>query len=90
MNCRELIEGLDAYVEERLAPEERAAFEAHIAHCPYCDDYLASYRATLRWTGRAFLDPDADVPADVPEELVRAVVSLRRPRESGPSGPGRK
>ena len=77
MTCRELIEVLDEYLEGRMAPGPRGVFEAHLAECPYCVDYLESYRETLRRVGRAFDDPDAELPGDVPEELVAAVLAAR-------------
>ena len=81
MTCRELIEVLDDYLEGRLAPGPRDIFEAHLAECPYCVDYLESYRDTVRRAGRAFDDPDAALPEDVPEELVTAVLAARSARK---------
>jgi anti-sigma factor RsiW len=77
LTCRELIETLAAYLDGELAPKPRAAFEAHLSLCPACVDYLASYRETIR-LGKQACDPDAEFPADVPRELVDAILAARR------------
>jgi anti-sigma factor RsiW len=62
MPCRELVELVTDYLEERLSAEERARFEAHIADCEYCDGYLEQMRQTIRVLGRLpeeSLSPDA-------------------------------
>jgi anti-sigma factor RsiW len=76
LTCRELIEFLDDYLEGELAREELESFEAHLAVCPYCVDYLKSYRETVR-LGRAALSLDGPVPDDVPEDLVAAILASR-------------
>ena len=77
LTCRELIDFLAAYPDGELAPEARAAFEAHLSLCPNCVDYLASYRETIR-LGKQACEPDAELPADVPRELVDAILAARR------------
>ena len=54
LSCRELIEFLADYLEAGLPPAEHAAFEAHLALCPDCVTYLASYRETIRLGKLAF------------------------------------
>jgi anti-sigma factor RsiW len=73
ITCRELTEFLDDYVAGALAGERRAVFEGHLAACPDCRNFLASYRRTIglvKRTGEA-------IPRDVPEGLVRAVLAAR-------------
>jgi anti-sigma factor RsiW len=77
LTCRELIDFLAAYLDDELAPEARADFEAHLCLCPSCVDYLASYRETIR-LGKQACEPDAELPADVPRELVDAILATRR------------
>lgn len=76
LTCRELIDFLAAYVENELPEEERTVFDAHLAVCPHCVDYLASYRATLR-LGREAYAPESDAPDEVPPELVDAILAAR-------------
>ena len=40
MPCRELVELVTDYLEDRLSPADRARFEAHLAECEYCETYL--------------------------------------------------
>jgi len=78
MTCRELIELLDAYRNREVSPEVLAACEEHLRLCPSCVAYLDSYEKTIALGRAAFADLDAPVPAEVPEDLVRALLELRR------------
>jgi anti-sigma factor RsiW len=79
LTCREFVEFLMRYLEGELDPEVSSAFEGHMGACPQCVWYLDTYRETVR-LGRELLceSPDAQVPADVPEELVAAILAARR------------
>jgi anti-sigma factor RsiW len=72
-----MIDFLDAYLDGELAPAPRSAFEAHLSVCRACVDYLAGYRETIR-LGKRACDPEAELPADVPSELVDAILAARR------------
>lgn len=76
LTCRELIEFLAAYVEGELTADERARFDAHLAVCPHCVDYLNGYRESIRLAQAAYSDA-AEIPPDVPEELVEAILASR-------------
>ena len=52
MPCRELVELITDYLENRLAPRDRARFEAHLAECEACGMYLEQFRETIRTLGR--------------------------------------
>ncbi len=77
MTCEEFIEFLLDYDEGRLPPDVQARFDEHLSICPDCVNYLASYRATIALGKSAFADPKGPLPADVPEELVQAILALR-------------
>jgi anti-sigma factor RsiW len=79
LTCRELIEFLAAYLDAELPPVEHAAFEAHLALCPDCVDYLASYRETIRLGTQALADETLRAE-DVPAELVDAILAARTRR----------
>ena len=50
--CRELVEVITDYLEDRLSPVDRARFEAHLAECEACRTYLEQFRQTIRALGR--------------------------------------
>jgi anti-sigma factor RsiW len=52
MPCRELVEVITDYLEDRLSPVDRARFEAHLAECEACRTYLEQFRRTIRALGR--------------------------------------
>ena len=52
MPCRELVELVTDYLEDRLSPVDRARFEAHLAECEACRTYLEQFRQTIRALGR--------------------------------------
>jgi hypothetical protein len=78
LTCRELTDFLSRYVEGALTQEERKAFERHLSMCRPCRAYVESYRKTIELERSAFAEPDAPVPDEVPEELVRAILTARR------------
>ena len=78
LSCREIAEFLMAYEDEELSEAVRREFDAHLAECPDCVAYLASYRATVALGKRAFADEGAAAAEHVPEELVEAVLAARR------------
>ena len=78
MTCRELIDFLMDYLEGELSEAQRQAFEHHLSRCPDCVAYLAAYKDTIQLGKQAFAEQDGDVPEEVPEELVRAILASRR------------
>lgn len=77
LKCRELIDFLERYLEGDLPEDERRVFDEHLANCPYCVDYLASYRETLRLGKNAYAGDEAAVGEEVPGELVEAIIAAR-------------
>ena len=51
MSCRELVGVITDYLEDTLPSEDRHRFEAHLAECPYCLNYLDQMRATIEALG---------------------------------------
>ena len=78
MNCQEFIDFLMAYIEEELPAEERKVFEDHIKLCPPCGEYLRSYEQCIKLGQAACQCESEDVPAEVPEGLVQAILASRR------------
>jgi anti-sigma factor RsiW len=54
--CQEMVELITDYLEDALSPSLRRRFEAHIAACEHCSEYLEQMRATVRLTGSLAAD----------------------------------
>jgi predicted anti-sigma-YlaC factor YlaD len=62
LTCKELVEVVTDYLENRLTPEERVRFDEHVAFCTWCGTYLDQMRETVRLTGtlaEEHLSPEA-------------------------------
>ncbi len=79
MTCREFAEFIMEYLDGELAGDVAAPFERHISRCPACDRYLRQYKATVAAGHAAFHKcGDGELPDDVPEELITAILESRR------------
>lgn len=77
--CASGVELLMDYLEGVLPDDARSAFDAHLAGCPRCVAFIASYRETPRILREA---TGAALPADMQESL-RAF--LRAKRDASPA-----
>ena len=80
MTCREFTDVLSDYLSDELRPEVRLRFDRHLVACENCRRYLDSYRESVTLGRLAFKDADSDVPAEVPEALLQAILMARRRR----------
>jgi len=78
VTCREFAAFIMQYVDGDLPTDVSASFDRHLSACENCRTYLTQYRATIAAGRSAFVDDDAAVPDDVPEELIRAILSTRK------------
>jgi len=65
--CRQAVDLMTDYLENALSARDRSRFEAHLADCPHCVEYLAQMRAAIELAGR--VEPD-DLEPEALEELV--------------------
>jgi anti-sigma factor RsiW len=79
MTCREISEFLMAYLDGELPAARTRAFEEHIGGCPECVAYLESYKATVELGKAAFVSED-DRAAELPEQLIDAILRATRAR----------
>lgn len=79
MTCREFADFMMDYLSDQLATESRTVFEQHLSLCINCRRYLASYRETVKLGKLAFEEDDANVPSQVPEDLIKAILAARLP-----------
>jgi anti-sigma factor RsiW len=84
MTCREFVGFLMDYLNGEVSPQQRQAFEEHLAECDNCVAYLQNYRETIRLGQGVFGRPDDPVPADVPEDLVQAILAVTRQTSTSP------
>lgn len=75
ITCRELIDFIASYLDNELPTAQRAEFERHLAVCPSCQAYLATYRKTVALTKASAHEA---TPTEVPEALVQAILAARR------------
>lgn len=78
ISCRDFADFVWKYIEDELPREERFQFDAHLAVCPHCVRYLRSYVETIRLGRQAFDDLDEALPAEVPQDLVDAILQASR------------
>jgi anti-sigma factor RsiW len=60
MVCQQAVELVTDYLEGTLSQAQRRRFEAHIARCPDCPEYLAQIRAVIALAGS--ITPDDLTP----------------------------
>ena len=72
--CMSGVELLMEYMEGALAPDVRAAIEAHVAGCPRCEAFIASYRETPRIVRDA---TRIEMPSDLEASLLAALRAAR-------------
>jgi anti-sigma factor RsiW len=77
VTCREFADFMLDYLTGELPPDSRALFERHLTRCPKCPQYFEQYKATLAAGKSAFNSPDEDVPSDVPEDLIQAILAMK-------------
>jgi anti-sigma factor RsiW len=65
--CQQAVELVTGYLEGTLARAGRRRFEAHLAGCPHCTEYLAQMRKTIELTGS--LTPD-DLTPQMQDEFI--------------------
>jgi anti-sigma factor RsiW len=58
--CQQAVELVTDYLEGGLSRADRRRYEAHLAGCPHCTEYLAQMRKTIELTGT--LTPDDLTP----------------------------
>jgi anti-sigma factor RsiW len=77
MACKELVEVVTDYLEGTLAEADRRRFEAHLAECPYCAEYIEQFRQTIDAAGALELETIA------PEAREELLVAFRGWRDRG-------
>jgi anti-sigma factor RsiW len=80
MSCKELVELVTDYLDEALPADDRARFDAHLAHCPWCVEYVAQIERTVVAVGATWRDVEHDAGMAELLELFRDWKRGSRPR----------
>lgn len=75
--CESGVDLLMDYLEGELSAEKRVAIEAHLAGCPRCVAFVASYRETPAILRRA-------TARELPDDLSRSLLASVRAARGGP------
>ena len=78
MTCREFNEFVMDYISSELAEDVRDEFERHLEGCANCVRYIETYKITVTLGRLAFDSLQNEPPAEVPEELIQAILSAQR------------
>ena len=83
--CQQAVELVTNYLEGALSRSDRRRYEAHLADCPHCTEYLAQMRKTIELTGT--LTPE-DLTPQVQDEFIALYRQWRAgdPGEAPPEG----
>ncbi len=77
ITCKEFVEFLDDYLANALPGDRKDTFNKHLRVCPPCVAYMSSYESAVRLGRKALKAEETALPDDVPEDLVRAILSAR-------------
>lgn len=77
ITCQEFESFVLSYLDGELTQRQQTTFEWHLRICRECREYLAAYKRTME-LNRAVLSTDDELPSDVPEDLIIAILDARR------------
>ena len=81
LSCRELVELVTHYLDSALSPEDRLAFEQHVAICPPCRGYLAEIRRTIEIAGEL---TEANISPNARDALLQVFHAWNEERSAEP------
>ena len=76
--CQEVVELVTDYLEGALSHADRRRFEAHLAGCPHCSEYLRQMRTVISASGH--LTPE-DLTPEMQSEFTRIFRTWRSETE---------
>ena len=74
MTCQELVELVTDYLEDALPDDDRLRFEAHLAECDACRDYVEQFGQTIALSGCVEVE---QLPPGLRDELLDAFRAWR-------------
>ncbi len=76
ITCRQMVELVSDYLEDRLDAPARERFEEHLAVCPDCQEYVEQVRRTVLTLGR--LPAEEELSPAARDEVLRAFADWQR------------
>lgn len=67
ITCQQVVDAITDYLEGAMEPDLREEFEAHLALCPGCAEYVTQMRTTIQTIGHV---PAETLPAHAQSELL--------------------
>lgn len=74
LTCRQFDQFIVDYIDGALTPKQMRVFDVHMALCPMCKAHFETYLTTYKMGQQALGQTDEKVPADMPEELIAAIL----------------
>ena len=78
LTCRDFETFIADYFEGNLSRYARLKFAIHLKMCKSCKSYIDAYRRSKELGKQVFANIDAEVPPEVPEDLVKAVLDAQK------------
>ena len=78
ITCREFNDFIIEYVEGTLTDKQIILFNRHMRVCPMCRNFLKTYIAAYKAKDYIFPYEDIDVPDAVPQDLIDAILDIKR------------
>jgi anti-sigma factor RsiW len=75
LSCKEMVELMNDYLEDRLSPAELSDFERHLVFCDGCAEYLRQLRQVGAAARRLRED---DIPEGARDSLLEAFRKWKR------------
>ena len=69
--CQEMVELITDYLEGALTRSQRKRFEAHLAGCEHCTEYMLQMRVTIQLTGQLLAEDLTPAMRDQFTEIFR-------------------
>ena len=80
ITCQQFDSFIADYYEGSLPPAQLRTFERHLRLCRECREYLAAYKRTIELGQAVFLQSEAALPENIPDDLVRAILAASETR----------
>ena len=81
ITCREFNDFIIDYTEGNLTEEQSILFKRHMRVCPMCRNFLRTYIATYKAADRILPYDDTEVPSEVPQDLIDAILDIKQSKK---------